>query len=204
MPGQVYEFDDRERPNPRYILFSNNVARVKKWIKDTFGSEKIEQIWDMDSEKYPDIIQDLIVSYTKNHCFGRSPNEHKEVILEIFKHLSPEAKARYEDELDLGYKCQRNAQKTHPIDDRRHWYSMTNVGTLLKQIPENLAGQIRTKGRTSAIRNELMAAAWEDPIKAAKREGINLSRFGHSGRGGTRHKRQQKRQRKTKTRRSRA
>ena len=183
MPGLIYEFDNHDEPYPWNILFSNDVSKVKKWIKEKFGNQKIEYVWDSEADKRPDVIKELISSYTQNHCWGRSPNLHKSVIVELFKHLSPTAKERYEEELQFGYRCQRNTHKSHPHIDPKHKYTMTNIGTLLKQIPENVAEEIRTKGRTSAIRNELMAAAWEDPFKVAKREGINLS---HYRRGGTR------------------
>lgn len=176
--------------------------------------QKLYTVWDGMADKRPDVITELIKSYGMSHCFtahhhaykygpGRSkfnkesPVKHKEVIQEIFKFLSPAGKRKYQGELDYQAAHQRECASGEP--DFFGWrarrppvdpatahlqYKMTNVATLTKQQPANLMSEVRERGRSRTVRNELQAATWADPMTVAAREGVNLSAYGKGGRRG--------------------
>ena len=196
-------------------LYSNDVERARKYIKAHLpAGQKLYRIYDTMADKRPDVILELIKSYGMSFCFTaphqiygsrrskfnkESPIKHKEVIQEIFKHLSPAGKARYQAELDYQAASQRECAsgapnafgfraRRPPVDPAiaHQQYKMTNIGTLTKQQPANLMSEVRERARSRGVRNELQAATWADPYAVAAREGVNISAFANGRRGGRR------------------
>ena len=180
------------KKNPLIILFSDDEVLVRKYLQDILKGRKLEMFWNYESEKSPDVILQLIRTYVLNLVFTRSnalyknklkfrkesPIQHKAVIMEIFKVLSPSAKKRYTNALNMYYHSVVNSSKKMPNINNAHLkYQMTDIGTLTKQIPVNVASEIRTSGRTRSLKNELLAQTWADPSKIIKREGINISSY---------------------------
>jgi len=203
---QVLIAGEKPQENPAWVLFSNDEVKVRKYLQDVLKGRKLERFYDYAADKRPDVIQQLIQSYglnlvyTKWHMkpnakFNReSPIKHKAVIMEVMKVLSPSAKDIY------GAQLAALAQNEHliaagkgnlygwrapgpPADpDSAHLkYRMTNIGTIQKQLPVNVASEVRTRGRTRAIKNELMASTWGNAHSVAAREGINTSAYGRGG-----------------------
>ena len=180
------------KKNPLIILFSDDEVLVRKYLQDILKGRKLKMFWNYESEKSPDVIQQLIHTYVLNLVFTRrnaqyknklkfrkeSPIQYKAVIMEIFKVLSPSAKKKYTDTLNTYYHSLVNSSKRMPNINNAHLkYQMTNIGTLTKQIPVNVASEIRTSARTGSLKNELLAQTWAEPSKVIKREGINISSY---------------------------
>lgn len=199
---QVLIAGEKPQDNPWVVLMSNDEVRVRAYLQDVLKGRKLERFYDYAADKRPDVIQQLIQSYglslvyTKwgmkpNAKFNReSPIKHKAVIMEVMKVLSPSAKANYGGQLASIATDERlkAAGKTNVYgwrapgpaadpDSAHLKYRMTNIGSINKQLPVNVASEVRTRGRTRAIKNELLASTWGNAGVVARREGVNTSAF---------------------------
>jgi hypothetical protein len=210
---QVLITGEEAHQNPWNLMTMDDGLEARKYLQAVLKGRKLERFYDYNADKRPDVIQQIIMSYslslsyTRRNAMGKphikfnrmSPIRNKAVIMEIFKVLSPTAKERYggqlatiarDEHLNAAGKGNVYGWKAPgpPADpETAHLrYRMTNIGTLQKQLPMNVASEVREHGRTRAIKNELMASTWGNAHSVAAREGINTSAYGHGGkRSGT-------------------
>jgi hypothetical protein len=210
---QVLVRGEEKHANPWAILMSNDEVKVRKYLQDVLKGRKLERFYDYAADKRPDVIQQLIQSYALNLVYTKwgskpnakfnreSPIKHKAVIMEVMKVLGPNAKRIYGEQLaaiatDESLKAAGKGNvygwraPGPPADpESAHLkYRMTNIGSIQQQLPVNVASEVRTRGRTRAIKNELMASTWGNAHTVARREGINTSAFA-AGRKGRRTRR---------------
>ena len=210
---QVLITGEEAHQNPWNLMTMDDGLEARKYLQAVLKGRKLERFYDYNADKRPDVIQQIIMSYslslyyTRRNAMGKphikfnrmSPIRNKAVIMEILKVLSPTAKERYggqlatiarDEHLNAAGKGNVYGWKAPgpPADpSTAHLrYRMTNIGTLQKQLPMNVASEVREHGRTRAIKNELMASTWGNAHSVAAREGINTSAYGRGGkRSGT-------------------
>ena len=189
MPGVIFYFEGSKKfpildasqgpkENPWDVLFSDNELKVERYLADVLQGRKLDTFFDIDADKRPDVIHELISAFYLNPSFHKQfkngawvpvpIGQHRGVIQKVLQVLSPEAKERYEGQLAnaarnsrlraLGepnvYGFSGRREPADPATVQRK-YHFTNIGTLAKQIPTNLASEIRQRGRTIAVKNAI-------------------------------------------------